>query len=194
MKSTTIFAAIFSASITLAAPLPRSNRYNQQQPQEVYSITSFTTHKQIDTNTITTISFNIVSATGGSLNLPCSAYDPSTGHFTDSFEEGKTYSCGEDSTFEFIYTPGAGETLDDFVLWQRISETETWRGSTTPATANEVCKRVDEGVNSWQSNVGAKALQYVQKALPLFPSESGVGDVVCVAPDQMDAFVEMRRS
>lgn len=151
---------LLGASATLASPLRKSPYI---QPEAVYSMKSFTTQKH-DGNTVNTVSFNIISADGGSLDIACNAYDPALGHATESFESGKIYPCGKDSTFLFSYTPNGDETVDNLVLWQRVSDTEMWRGSTTPA--EEICRATGKGVD----------------------------DLLCLSPNQEDSYVEMRKS
>lgn len=160
MKSTTILNILLSTSIALASPLGSGRRI---QPEAVYSMKSFTTRKD-DGKTINTVSFSITSADGGALDFTCNAYDPTLGHATESFEIGKIYPCGKDSSFLFSYTPDGDEKVDDLVLWRRVSATETWKGSTTPAS--EICRT----------------------------SGNATEDLICVAPDQEDSYVEMRKS
>lgn len=160
MKSTTFLTILLGVSVALASPLGSGRRI---QPQAVYSIKSFTTRKY-DGKTINTLFFNIISADGGSLDFTCNAYDTALGHATESFESGKTYLCGKDSLFSFSYTPNADEKVDDLVLWQKVSDTEMWKGGTTPA--GEVCRASGNGDN----------------------------DMICVAPDQEDNYAEMRKS
>jgi hypothetical protein len=159
MMSTTFLITILSASIALALPL----NYQVIQPEAVYAMKSFTTHNH-DDDTINTVFFDITSANGGTLDFTCSAFDPALGHVTESFQSGKVYSCGKDSSFSFSYTPNGNEKEDDLILWQNVNGTETWKGSTTPAAA--ICRT----------------------------GNSGASDLICVSPDQEDSYIEMRKS
>lgn len=158
MKFAILLSQIFAASITLASPIyPRRQCI---QIEAVYTISSFTTRKS-DSQTIDSVSFDIISADGGTLDIPCSAYDDALSHATEAFESGKVYSCGQDSSFSFAYTPNAGEDVDDLVLWQKISDSETWSGRTTPADA--ICRA----------------------------DENGGDDLICEAPGVTGVYVEM---
>lgn len=159
MKLTTLFTSLSLASIALSSPIPDQTCL---KVEAVYTVESFTTRKY-DGQTINTVSFNIKSADGGSIDLNCVAYDPALGRATESFESGEVYRCGLNSSFLFAYTPNADEDQDDLFLWQEVSGIEILGGSMTPASG--ICQAGGSGAN----------------------------DLTCVASTMGNVYVEMER-